>query len=440
MTFLRHWPSACLALAFATSCALSQQPARQPVEPAPYAAFTVQGRSDRDRALYAPGETIAFSLTVLDGTTPTEGFLKWRRAGDDGKVEEGFAKATPDAPLVVTTSLSVPGFVWLNAQLTDANGKPLRKPAKNAWETSIEFHGGAGVEVEKLQGVAEPPDFDAFWDRQRAKLAAVPVDATLVPVPSDNPKVEIFAVSVKCPGPRPVTGYLTRPAGAKPQSLAASVNFQGYGTNLQKAPTNGNEDMLQFTINAHGYELGREPEYYQGFVKEISTGGRSYAFNKAENSDPETAYFNGMMLRVLRSLQYVKTLPEWNGKTLRVSGGSQGGLQSITAAAQDPDVTQCHADVPWCCDLGGITLGRVTGGWRLDYVPALDYYDPIHQAKRIRCPVTIPRCGLGDYTCPPSGVTVFYNNLKASKKITYVQGSTHGYVPPNAQKFTLEAE
>jgi cephalosporin-C deacetylase-like acetyl esterase len=52
----------------------------------------------------------------------------------------------------------------------------------------------------------------------------------------------------------------------------------------------------------------------------------------------------------------------------------------------------------------------------------------------------IPRAGLGDYTCPPSGVTVFYNNVKAPKKITYVQGSTHGFTPPDAQRFTLEAE
>jgi cephalosporin-C deacetylase-like acetyl esterase len=405
---------------------------------AAYANHKVLGRTDRDRALYAPGETMSFTISIQDGDAAIEGNLAWKRSGDDGKVEEGRARVTPAAPLVVTTSLDKPGFVWVQAALVDDEGKPLRKPASQPWQGLIEFHGGAGVEIEKLQGVPEPAGFDAFWEQQKAKLAAVPITPVLVPQPSDNPKVEIFAVTVPCAGPQPVTGYLTVPAGAAAKSLPAMVGFQGYSTSLQQAPKNGNESMISLTINAHGYELGREPAYYEDFVKRISTGGRSYAFNPEENADPETAYFNGMMLRVLRAVQFVKTLPQWDGKKLSVSGGSQGGLQAITAAAQDADVTNCSADVPWCCDLGGVTLGRVTGGWRLAYVPALDFYDPIHHAKRIRCPVVIPRAGLGDYTCPPSGVTVFYNNVTTKKKITYVQGSTHGHVPTNAQRFTLE--
>ena len=40
---------------------------------------------------------------------------------------------------------------------------------------------------------------------------------------------------------------------------------------------------------------------------------------------------------------------------------------------------------------------------------------------------------MGDYTCPPSGVAILYNNIKSPKKIRWFQGSTHGYVPPNPQ-------
>ncbi|MBS5529908.1 acetylxylan esterase, partial [bacterium] len=67
------------------------------------------------------------------------------------------------------------------------------------------------------------------------------------------------------------------------------------------------------------------------------------------------------------------------------------------------------------------------------YVDALGYYDTINHAKRIKCPVEITRAGLGDYTCPPSGVAILYNNIKSPKKIRWFQGSTHGYVPPNPQ-------
>ena len=44
-----------------------------------------------------------------------------------------------------------------------------------------------------------------------------------------------------------------------------------------------------------------------------------------------------------------------------------------------------------------------------------------------------------DYCCPPSGIAVLYNNLRCPKKINWIQGSTHGYVPPESdcQRFSL---
>lgn len=48
-----------------------------------------------------------------------------------------------------------------------------------------------------------------------------------------------------------------------------------------------------------------------------------------------------MYLRVLRALDYVKTLPEWDGKNLIVIGSSQCGAQAIVAAALDPQVSLC---------------------------------------------------------------------------------------------------
>ena len=140
---------------------------------------------------------------------------------------------------------------------------------------------------------------------------------------------------------------------------------------------------------------------------------RGYAFSVEENSKPETAYFNGMMLRVMRSLEFVKSRPEWDGKTLAVSGGSQGGLQCLSAAGLDSDVTECTAHKPWCCDLGGIRLNRLRG-WRPDFTDALGYYDPVNMAKRIHCKTSITS-GLGDYVCPPSGESVLYNNHQGAE-------------------------
>ena len=110
-----------------------------------------------------------------------------------------------------------------------------------------------------------------------------------------------------------------------------------------------------------------------------------------------------------------------------------GGLQTIWAAAFDPDVTVAKAEVPWCCDIGGETVGRNRGDWYVRWVPGLGYYDPVNLAKYVRpeCVFEIPRVGLGDYVCPPTGVMAFYNNLKcASRRAVLFQNSRHGYVAP----------
>ena len=75
-------------------------------------------------------------------------------------------------------------------------------------------------------------------------------------------------------------------------------------------------------------------------------------------------------------------------------------------------------------------------GWRPEFTDALGYYDPVNMAKRIHCKTSITS-GLGDYVCPPSGLSVLYNNIKAPKTIQYIQGSTHGYNPPKPKTQTL---
>ena len=111
-------------------------------------------------------------------------------------------------------------------------------------------------------------------------------------------------------------------------------------------------------INAHGMKLpafGADDGYYKALGWEIKSNGKSYAFDPEQNKDPEVAYFNGMVLRVMRALQYLKTLPEWNGKDLRARGGSQGGLQTIWAAGCGEGVTQADSGITWCCDMANNT-------------------------------------------------------------------------------------
>ncbi len=389
-----------------------------------------------EKAFYAPGETMTFIMKCANADGMT---LHWMRTGDDGKRTTVSEKIISGKPVLIKTSINQPGFVRILVSLTDRNGKKVYT-VKSGRKTEYFFDGGAGVMPEKLSRSTEPADFDAFWTKQKKRLAAVPMKSLMTKIPNKNPKVEVYAVSVNCAGPRPVTGYLSIPAGAAAKSLAASVLFEGYGKGYQRPTCVGsNESEIVFSINAHGYELGHDSAFFRKLWEEIKSNGQLYAFDPVQNSNPETAYFNGMALRVMRALQFVKSLPQWDGKRLSVAGESQGGLQAAWAASLVPGVTSCELKIVWCCDLAGVTKSKRLNGWRPKYVPALDYYDAVNHAKRIprSCPVTIARAGLGDYTCPPSGLAIFYNNVKAPKKIVWYQGSTHGYVPPSPQTWSF---
>lgn len=72
------------------------------------------------------------------------------------------------------------------------------------------------------------------------------------------------------------------------------------------------------------------------------------------------------------------------------------------------------------------------------WFPDMAYFDPVFAAKRISCPVNISFSGLGDYVSTPASLTLIYRNLKGPKKITYVQGSTHGWRPSGMQRCEVE--
>ena len=419
----------------------------------------LKGTTDKSPIYYKPGETMVFTIEPqeIKGKLP-EGkyFLQWERTGDDGIEEKGKEPFT-GKPFVYKTSIAKPGFVRLYAIIVDENGQPFKKK-KTAFKGDpnspegraayrrykkirrhIFFDGGAAADIDTLQqGAPEPADFDAFWAKQKAELAKVPFNAKRIERESGNPMARLYAVSVDCTGGMPVTGYLSIPKAAeKGEKFPLRIEAFGYGVGEQHAPRKPSEKAIDFRINAHGFllrEFGGTDEYYKTYADKISSNGYTYAFDPKQNSNTETCYFRGMILRMIRAIQYAKSLPEWNGKTIDVSGSSQGGAFAIWAAGCGEGVTRAFSTVTGFCDHGKELVGRLQGKWpRIKYVPALGYFDTVNFAKRIpaTCRVDIPRAGLGDYTCEPSGIAILWNNLKCPKTIVWMQGSQHSSnIPP----------
>ena len=439
----------------------------------------IKGTTDKDPITYKSGEKMVFTLSLegIEGAIPAgEYFLDWKWSGDDGLVETGKLAVT-GAPFVYETKIDKPGFVRIQANVVDKGGKryvkkftgdattPEGKAAMNRFERqnkAVFFDGGAGADIETLRTEPEPKDFDAFWAKQYARLDKVPLKDDRIEVNLTNSKARVFAVRVDCAGLRPVTGYLTVPKAVEEgKTFPARLVTHGYSSDhcTQRAPLSAQDNEIVLNINAHGLKLiefGATEADTKALRWEMRPHARewqkwSYAFDPDQNADPEVAYFNGMVLRVKRALQFLKTVKGWNGKDLIASGGSQGGLQTIWAAACGEGVTRAESGVTWNCDMytsGKLRTDRklklAADGWYIPWVEALGYYDAAIFGKRIpkSCRTVITRAGLGDYCCPPTGLAKLWNNIPGNKEIHWVQGSQHGYVPPayEGRDFVREQE
>ncbi len=386
------------------------------------------GDSEKSPLSYRCGEEIVFRISLVEDGKPMKGVpIQWNLFGEDGKRQKGNAVSDPEKPLIIRTSLSKPGFTYLEAKAMDANGIVL----KGALPLCI----SAGADVEKIrQTVPEPKDFDAFWAKQKARLKAVPMEVKLTPVPTSRKNVNCWMFEIKSVGEYPATGYLSMPKNAKPGSLKAVVNVYGYGFgSVPKQDQLAERGMLSLSISRHGLPQGKEQKFYTEQSK-----GAYKGFGFRNNKTPENCDFNLMILRDLRAIEYLKSRPEWNGRDLKVSGGSMGAFQAINIAAQEPAVNAVSASIPWCANLGGVKEGRLEG-WRPGHTPALDYFDIVNQAKRIKCPVTF-YIGLGDRVCPASGQFAMYNVMKCDRKLTAEQSAGHRKASPNSKKYTISAK
>ena len=383
--------------------------------------------SNKEDCIYKAGEKIVFTVKLLeDGQAASDKFIQYWLHHDDKVVRRGKISAAEE--LTVETSLDKPGWAYIRVIAKDGENKELKQPTEVKGKMIDEtVRGGIGavIEPEKLHPVLdEPEDFDAFWDKVKAELAAVPMkELERVSVP--DPRVQIWDVKIACAGEMPVSAYLCMPKAAQPKSCPAIVSFHGAGVNSSaKQILRAKQGFIAMDVNAHGIENGKPKAFYDDLRKNFYfnktlDADRSNFYAHWYKTDREKFYFKGMYMRVMRALEYVKSLPEWDGKNLIVSGGSQGGAQVIAACALDHDITLARAGVPAMCDHSGCLGGRRSGWPRLytekedrgsDIVKCASYYDGAYFAKRIKCPIWICT-GFMDATCPPTSVFAAYNNI-----------------------------
>jgi cephalosporin-C deacetylase-like acetyl esterase len=142
-----------------------------------------------------------------------------------------------------------------------------------------------------------------------------------------------------------------------------------------------------------------------------------------------------MYLRDSRALDYLLTRPDWDGKTIVLTGGSQGGQQSLALAGLRPEkITAVLVCVPAGADTNGNLYGRRAGfpSWPSDNPDAMRtalYFDPVNFASRIKAPV-LAGIGFIDTVSPPAGIWTTLNQIPVPTEPLPLIESEHDNLTP----------
>lgn len=332
-----------------------------------------------------------------------------------------------DGTLTVSSSMDTPGFCYIEVHMCDEYGEPM-----NDCES---FSGSAGAQVEEIQqALADPDDFDEFWQNKLKELSAIPpVAMEKINIPSINDVSTAWDLKVASYGAMPASFKLAIPKDASQgKKYPIRICFSAYGVSDIKTPSG--TSSIDIMANPHGIMNNQCEDYYKFTEKGLC---KNFGFDATLNQSPNTCYFKNMILRDVQTLRYAMTLPEWNGKNIISTGGSMGAMRaSALAALCNEFVTSLEISITWHCDIGGQLKGRMRG-WRPNLTHGLRYFDTVAFAKRLKCPVKM-YAGLGDTVCRAMGECALFNSIQTKKQITFNQGNEHGYSMREPEAYTFD--
>jgi cephalosporin-C deacetylase-like acetyl esterase len=283
---------------------------------------------------------------------------------------------------------------------------------------------GAAVAPQKLGlSTPRPPDFDTFWDGKLAAQSKIPVNAELTPVETDVPGVELSMFVMDALGSK-AHGYVAKPSREGKFPALIQLQYAGvYALNARGAAQRAAEGWLFLNVDSHD-KVPSDP-----------SGNIPRGYQAVGNTDREKSYFLNMYLRDSRVLDYLLTRPDWDGKTIVLTGGSMGGQQSLVLAGLRPEkITAVLVCVPAGADSNGDLHGRKAGypNWPSDNPEVMKtalYFDTVNFASRIKAPV-MAGMGLIDTISPPAGVWTALNQITSPKEPLPMIESEHDNLTP----------
>ena len=384
---------------------------------------------NHDNWEYKAGEPATFSVQVLKFGVPQKGVKIFYQVGPERmKPLKSDSVVLKDAPFQTAGfTMKEPGFLRCVVTAT-VDGKVYRNLTT------------AGYDITKIQpAVEKPTDFEKFWSANIAELSKLPLDAkfTLLPERSSS-KTNAYHVSCQGYGGSRIYGMLAVPKapGKYPAVLQVpGAGIRPYAPDLELA----DKGVIVFTIGIHGIPVNMDPQVYTDLV---NGGLKSYFYFNLD--DPDKNYYKRVYTNVVRANDLLVSLPEYDGKTLAVMGGSQGGALSVVTASLDKRVKYMAALYPALADLTGYLKGRA-GGWPHMFSEghpwnpqsekaqtALAYYDVVNFARQVNIEGYYS-WGFNDETCPPTSFYAAYNVVNAPKQANIFHDTGHWTYPEQRQ-------
>jgi cephalosporin-C deacetylase-like acetyl esterase len=380
---------------------------------------------------YATGEKVKFTITVLQNGNAIKNVIV--------KYETGPEKMDPhkkDSLLLTNGTLTVdagtmkePGFLRCVAFAT-VNNKTYRGFATAAFNP---------LQIEPA--ITLPPDFNTYWEQAKAELSKIPMDARMTLIPERcTENVNVYHVNLQNyrVGTR-LYGILCVPK--KEGKYPAILQVPGAGARPYAGDiANAEKGMITFQIGIHGVPVNMDVSVYNNLMAGALAGYWNYNLD-----DKDRFYYKRVYLGCVRANDFITSLPQYDGKNLAVTGGSQGGALSIVTAALDVRVKYLAAVYPALADLTGYLKGRA-GGWphffdrnniafnnKKEKIETAAYYDVVNFARQLKVP-GFYTMGFNDETCPPTSMYAAYNVITAPKELMIVQETGHWTYPEQNEK------
>lgn len=294
----------------------------------------------------------------------------------------------------------------------------------------------AGFSPEKLRPYCqEPKDFDAFWKKALDAARNNDLNPTKRLLPERCTKdMNVYEVSyVNNNWNSRMFGILSVPV--KPGKYPALLRVPGAGVRPYSGDTyTAPGKCIVLEIGVHGIPVTMEQNVYDDLHNGALDG--YWNFNVAE---PDKNYYKRVVTGAVRGVDFIASLPEWDGKTIGVTGASQGGFLSLAVAALDKRITFLGVVHDAMCDYEA-ELHNVGGGWPhtiyWDMKSGLDknlinlkveggrYYDGVNFARRVTQPGWYS-FGYNDEVVPPTSSYSTYNIVTAPKTLSVYQMTGH---------------